>query len=158
MEGCTLEEPPWMVGLWEVGELFSLPSSEVCEDVLRSRPGKLLPSLTKVSRGQLLTFKEALEGQVLDGWRRDRRTIVHVTVDNYGPPAVPTPPAIPTPPAVPRPPAVLRSSSSSTTDRWPYHGFIRSSNLAQTCDCCSIPISCKECLVAGWSKCRLSRW
>ena len=62
-----------------MGELFSLPSSEVCEDVLRSRPGKLLPSLTKVSRGQLLTFKEALEG-----WRRDRRTIVHVTLDNYG--------------------------------------------------------------------------
>lgn len=82
-----------MVGLRKVGELFSLPSSEVCEDVLRLRPGKLLPSLMKVSRGQLLTFKEALEGQVLDGWRRDRRTIVHVTVDNYGPPAVPTPPA-----------------------------------------------------------------
>eukprot|EP00434_Breviolum_minutum_P021835 symbB.v1.2.019269.t2/scaffold1509.1/size114668/4 len=32
--------------------------------------------------------------------------------------------------------------------RWPYHGFIRSSNLAQTCDCCSIPISCPLCLAS----------
>ena len=118
----------------------------------------------------------------------DRRTIVKVTVDNYGPPQVPTPPAVPLPPEVPS-----NSSSSTTTDpststrkrpleatwlgllcqfcafwqffgqvfkmhtgscrgqgrRWPYHGFIRSSNLAQTCDCCSIPISCPLCLVAG---------
>ena len=140
---------------------------------------------TRVSRGQLLTYKEALENKVLDDWRRDRRTIVKVTVDNYGPPQVPTPPAVPLPPEVPS-----NSSSSTTTDpststrkrpleatwlgllcqfcafwqffgqvfkmhtgscrgqgrRWPYHGFIRSSNLAQTCDCCSIPISCPLCL------------
>ena len=32
-------------------------------------------------QGQLLTFKEALEGQILDNGRPDRATIVKVSVD-----------------------------------------------------------------------------
>ena len=70
---------------------------------------------SKVSRGQLLTFKEALEGQVLDGQRWDRRTIVHVSVDTFGDaPLPPKPPPVPTAAPVATAPAVPSSSSSST--------------------------------------------
>ena len=176
-----------------------------------------------MSRGQLLTFKEALEGQILDHNRPDRVTIVKVVVDVGN-----NAPSVPTPPPVPSSSSTTTTTSTSATTRkrplefpdvlwmhfllclvgvtfalfgwvycclawlglllpkkcsfpglnklscavfwvktqplhsrmhsgscrgqgrrWPYHGFIRSCNLAQTCDCCSIPISCKECIVAG---------